>query len=47
MSRLDKFQLAVIVVAGPLLFLIATVVVFYLRSINSPLLPTPPLTVVP
>ncbi len=47
MSRLDKFQLAVIVIAGPLLFLIATVVVFYLRSINSPLLPTPPLTIVP
>ena len=47
MSRLDKLQLAVIVIAGPLLFLIATAVVFYLRSINSPLLPTPPLTYVP
>ena len=47
MSKRDKLQLAVIVVAGPVLFLVATVVVLYLRSINSPLLPTPPLTLVP
>jgi hypothetical protein len=47
LSRRDKLQLAIIIIAGPVLFTVATVVIFYLRSINSPLLPTPPLTFVP
>ncbi len=47
LSRRDKIQLAIIVIAGPVLFAVATIVIFYLRAINSPILPTPPLTLVP
>lgn len=46
-SRRDKIQLAIIVIAGPVLFIVGTLVVLYLRSVNSPLLPTPDFTLMP